>query len=223
MTALATLFTRELIVMAADSLELEVDNYENRRVVGTREARKLFLSQKTGTGISVSGYSSWADRSVQDILTDFMEAFGDGHHAQEGLAQGLCSYLNQHYPHLKSRFHLAGFDEREPYVAELLPDESGAWKALRMNVDPRGRLKGDVLLRCEWETCRYARANLPDLAHLSVSEAVNAVDRIYAFEINLVRTKKAPADVGGPVDILVLTPGWQGFHSVKDHEGALLV
>ncbi len=166
MTALVTLYTRDMIVMAADSLEVELDDYENQKVQGTRETQKLFLLQKCGTGISVSGYASWEEKGIRDILADFLEAT-DGHHSQEGLVHGLCTFLSRLYPGLRSKFHACGFNEREPYVALIDYGREGeeSHHVRRMNVDRRGNLHGGILTFCEWETRKYARGRLPATSH----------------------------------------------------------
>ncbi len=224
MTALATLFTRDMIVMAADSLEVELDDYESRKVQGTRETQKLFLSQKCGTGVSVSGYASWEGKSIRDILEDFLQAMGE-HHSQEGVAHGLCAFLEERYPRLRSRFHVCGFNDREPYVAlvDYGRDGEESRHVRRMNLDGQGRLHGGILTFCERETYRYARRHLPDLDILAAADAMDFMAMFFAHEMELVQRSKETADVGGPVDILVLRPDRQSFHAVKRIEDALLI
>jgi|GEM_PF-2764638 len=223
MTALATLYTREIIFMAADSLEVELDDYENRRVMGVRETQKLFLLQKTATGISVSGYASWDDKTVRDILGHFLKVLDHHHPSQAAVAEGLCSFLNTFYGGLRSRFHLCGFDDREPFVALLDYQEEGGHRLQRVNVNKRGVVRGGILTFCEWETHKYARGRLPDLEILRTADAIHFIHGFFDHEMDLVRKTKEVADVGGPVDVLILTPGWQSYHAVKNLREAILI
>lgn len=223
MTALATLYTRELIVMAADSLEVELDDYESRQVLGTRETQKLFLLQKTGTGISVSGYAAWEDKTIRDLLSDFLEGLERPFHSQLEVAEGLSGFLSRFYPGLRSRFHVGGFDEGEAFVALVDYREGGGHHVQRVNVDAQGRVKGGILTFCEWETYKFARGRLPDLDILRTADAVEFLEKFFAHEMDWVRRSKEIADVGGPVDLLILTPHWQSFQAVKKLEEAVLV
>ncbi len=58
---------------------------------------------------------------------------------------------------------------------------------------------------------------------MTAEDAVDFMAGLFAHEVELVQRSKKVADVGGPVDILVLKPGSQSFHAVKCIEDALLI
>jgi hypothetical protein len=222
MTALATIYLNGAILMSADSLEIELDSYETRNIIGTAQAQKLFLIQKSGTGISVSGYSRWEEKTIGEILKEFACSADFTQRSQADIANNLAQFLSRYYPEMRTRFHLCGFDGSEPLVVELEYRERADWKLTRKNIEADGRMANSILTLCEWETARFIRFHSPDFESLSVREALEFLTKFFEVEINVVTRTKSPPDVGGPIDVLVMLPGGQWFESVKSLEEAVL-
>jgi len=219
MTALATLYLRDAILMSADSLLVKVDNYESKNVLGRELIQKLFLVKRTGTGISAIGYSGWGGKSVGQILREF--ANGAGAESQVGIAQSLSEFLTQNYLGLRTSFHVCGYDGPEPFVFEVEDQNGLGWKVTRKNVGGDGTPIYNILAMCEPATVQYVLSNPPQYGTLSVPDAIAFLANFYRFEYEAVKLKKHP-DVGGPIDLLILSPQRQWFPAVKSLAHAVL-
>lgn len=222
MTALVTVYLKRAILMSADSLEIEIDSYETQNIIGMGITQKLFLIESSGTGISVGGFSGWDDKSVADILREFVNSASLTQKSQTDIATDLSHFLSKNYPRLQSRFHLSGFDGGEPVVMELVYISEGNWKLTRKNARSDGTLDNHFLAMCEKETARHFRLHPPGFDAFAIDDAVAFIRKLYEREIDLVTRIKNPPDVAEPIDILVIFPGGHWFESIKNREESIL-
>jgi len=74
---------------------------------------------------------------------------------------------------------------------------------------------------CDKNTINDLYAKMPNFNKMAVNDAISFLEWFFDREISNVSAKKFP-DVGGPIDILVMTPERQYFAKVKDSSIAII-
>lgn len=218
MTALASLYNNNFIVMAADSLFTTVDNYQNLVFQGYTSIQKIFLIGKTRTGISVIGNASYCSESIDSILKNFSSKVLSPNDTQETVIYRLENYINNNYPNFETEFHVGGFSNGYPYLfsykygSQIEQHKNGILFQMSNNVIESLKL---ILSKLNLDTISYL-------------DAIEAINESYDVELKFQNTKIIPQlnqpiqdvksikDVDKPIDILVLQKDTCFFHNVKD-------
>lgn len=231
MSFVITVYVPEAVVMASDSrqfvsVETRTPAGETSRVqtVSSDFAFKTFLLEGQRVGITTYGADFLDGITMESHIRRFSEEhLADDDHP-ESVAQKLLSVFRQRFPSADTGFHVAGFRKEEntsiPYVYEC---HVGRNTMVRRNVNPQG---GQVVYGAAWSGQPDVMTRLlntiqvrgpdgkpqPFQAAPVIWQAMNIEDAIefaiYAVRttIDAMRFEARPKNVGGPIDVLVLTP-----------------
>lgn len=229
MTTIAELFVPDGIVMCADSYMQVIDSYASEEIQGLALIQKLFLIEKTGTGISGIGHAGVTGMLMRDVLLEFASSLNSTSISQASVAQNLADFMGKSYSQMDTNFHLCGYDEDKPFVYEIERDSSAKWVVTWKNIDPFGNQTFGIQGLYRTKTTQFAQGLLAhsfpylriDPAILSVSDAIRILEILYAFELG-VASHDEFAGSGGPLDLLILQPSSQHFHAARDLGAAIL-
>ncbi|MDP2948284.1 MAG: hypothetical protein Q8P22_01945 [Chloroflexota bacterium] len=231
MSFVITVFVPEAIVMASDSrqfltIEGKSPDGQDMKVetVASDFAYKTFLVESPEVGVSAFGQSILEGISVESHLRRFCEEnLGESDSAQS-VATKLVEVMRRKFAGVDTAFHVGGFTkEGQSSVPHVYYCHVGRNEVVRKNARPD---TGEVFYGASWGGQPDIIARLVNATHVRgedgkpqpiqshpiVWNAMNVQDAIdfaiYAVQttIDTMRFEARPKNVGGPVDVLVLTP-----------------
>lgn len=219
------------LVMAADSRTSITYNREDKHGrqassmdVLTDSTYKLVLLDKCQVGISTYGVSHPGGLPVDAHLRILEEErLAPEDHAPE-VAERLQAYFQEKFPKLNLWFFVAGYREEErvsiPYVYNVSVEKN---TITRVNVQPNGeRWPGGVSRGGTTEIVNrlIAADHLPEFSLLPLQDAVDYAIFLVEVTIKAMRFEPGVDTVGGPVDVLVITPKEAFFLQRKELHGS---
>lgn len=241
MSFVVMVYVPEAIVMASDSrqtvaLKSKVGTVET---VNSDFTYKTFLLPQQRVGVSTFGQAALGGLSVQSQVERFAEEVVDEGDDVETVARKLIAYLHDKYPDAATGFYVTGF-KREgrasiPYVYYCHVARS---EVSRKNINPEN---GQVVFGAAWggqvdvvtRLLKAKQVSGPDGALQEITAArVNwhlmnvqdAIDfAIYSVRttIDTMRFEARPKNVGGPIDVLLITPEGARWIQRKELHGEL--
>jgi len=200
-------------------------------------AYKTFLLPRQQVGVSTFGQAALGGVSVQSQVERFAEEVVEESDDVETVAQKLVSHLHERYPDVDTGFYVAGF-KREgrasiPHVSYCHVARS---EVSRKNVDGQTGAttygaswggQADVITRLlkakqvmgvegQLQEITAARVNW----HLlNVQDAIDFAIYAVRTTIDTMRFEARPKNVGGPIDVLLLTPAGARWIQRKELHG----
>jgi hypothetical protein len=241
MSFVVTIYVPEAIVMASDSRQTVAlkSKAETIETVNSDFTYKTFLLPHQRVGVSTFGQAALGGLSVQSQVERFAEEVVDEGDDVETVARRLTAHLHGKYPDAATGFYVAGF-KREgrasvPYVYYCHVARN---EVSRKNINPEN---GQVVFGAAWggqtdvvtRLLKAKQVSGPDGALQDITAArvnwhlMNVQDAI-DFAIYSVRTtidttrfEARPKSVGGPIDVLLITPEGARWIQRKQLHGEL--
>ena len=233
MTLVISVFVPTGIVLAADSRTTIQSTATRQTQAGTESihtplvlsdsAFKLQALPSSGVGILTYGEAFARELPVESHLRRFTEQFDRPEHSVAQMSELLYDYFRSHFPDTRVLFIVAGHVEEEglrvPHVYAVDPCSDPGVR--RSNVNADGRLQHGVLRG--GDTAVVDRLITPDCLppfHLMpLPDAIDYARFLLATTIESLRFEPRFPSVGGPVDILTITPGVMRFEQRKGQAG----
>lgn len=220
MSLVVTVYVPSGIVMAADS-RMSVLRTEEREENGQKvrmqwqlvlsdSANKIVELRSVGAGVGVYDAGVIADQPVESHVHRFEEEALSAGDDVNAVAEKFLAYFQANYPKVGVGFHVAGYKVEGkasvPYV--LVGHTLRETNIRRVNANESGALQygvvraGDVLV-----ANRLIDPNhLPLFAAMPLQEAIDYAVHLIRTTIDTLRFEPRYPSVGGPIDVLVLTP-----------------
>ncbi len=215
------------IVMAADSRTTITYSREDK--FGSKSSTmdylsdstyKLVLLEKTPVGISTYGTSHPGGLPVDAHLRAFEEETVTPEDRAPDVTEKLRAYFHERFPGLPLFFFVAGYREEEkvsvPYIFNIGVEKDAV---SRVNVQQDGKLWPGGVSR-GGATDVINRLILPDrLPEFGLMPLQDAIDyAIFMIEVTnkVMRFEPGLEVVGGPIDVLVITPREARFIQRKE-------
>jgi hypothetical protein len=249
MSFVITIYVPEAIVMASDSRQFitikrkDIKNGEQNYVqtVNSDFVYKTFLLEKFRLGISTFGDSMLNGTSFESHIRRFEEKNSRGNQTIKTTAEQLLKYFRGNFPGINTNFHVAGFIKESgisiPHVYSCHTRQNGL---TRINISHENE---KVINGCLWGgqvdvinalmgPLQLNNSVKDNIAHqvrmpiiwdaMSVQDAIDFA--IYAVKttIDTIRFQARPKNVGGPIDVLLLTPESATWIQRKQFSGSTL-
>jgi hypothetical protein len=245
MSFIITIYVPEAIVMASDSrqsiiIKRNVPDEATQQAVETINSDfvyKTFLLQKQGVGISTFGESILGKTTIESHMKRFQEEKVKNGDDIFCIAQKLLDFFSHQFPSARTAFHIGGFMKESrksvPYVYHCQVSRN---EIRRLNTKPGTE---EVVYGASWGGQGDIIAGIlgapqkigPDVGIEQNAKAPvvwdampiqDAVDfAIYAVKttIDTIRFQARPKNVGGPIDVLLLTPEENTWIQRKEYRG----
>jgi len=233
MSFTVTVYVPEAIVMASDSRQT-LTLKGKVETVNSDFTYKTFLLLEQEVGVSTFGQAAMGNVSVQSQVERFAEEVVEDKDDVEAVARKLVKHLHGKHPKADTGFYVAGYKrEGKASVPHVYHCHVSKNQVQRRNVSPQ---TGDVTYGATWAgqvdvITRLLKAKQvlgPEGQLMEITGArinwhlMNAQDAIdfaiYAVRttIDTMRFEARPKNVGGPIDVLLLTP--QGSRWIQRKE-----
>jgi hypothetical protein len=238
MSFVVTVYVPEAIVLASDSRQT-VTLKNQVETVNSDFTYKTFLLSSQQVGISTFGQAALGDLSVQSQVERFAEEVVEEGDDVEMVAQKLIRYLHERFPEAGTAFYVAGFKrEGRASIPHIYYCHVGRAEVARKNINPQtdeltyGASWGgqaDVITRLlKAKQVVGAEGQLQEITGARVNWHIMNVQDAIDFAIYAVRTtidsmrfEARPKNVGGPIDVLLLTPAGARWIQRKELHGEL--
>jgi hypothetical protein len=244
MSLVIVIYVPEGIVMASDSrqfLTVEGKTPEGRDFKVETHASdsviKTFLLVDQRTGISYFGQDFLAGVPMASHIKKFIEEELTASDDVVTISKKIIEYFRRLFPDADTGFHVAGYKKEGkisvPYVyychvsrntvirRNIKPDGSLAYGATWSGqIDVIDSIVNPVVLKDEKDIDKVVRAPVPIIWDAMVLQ--DAIDfSIYAIRttIDTMRFQARPKNVGGPIDVLVITPNEARWIQKKELRG----
>ncbi len=232
MSFICTVYVPEAIVMAADSrqsVSLTVKKIKKNgqkvppiRITGSDSVNKTFLLGDQKVGISFAGEAMLGGVTTESHIKRFLEEKIVKSDDVITISDKILRYFKKSFPKANTTIHVAGYKKEgrssEPYV---FTTHIGRNERTRKNLNPQKKIQYGVAWSGEGDI--IARLLLAPLPHRDrPQETIPPVPVMYQamtpqdavdFAIYLIRTtietmrfQARPKSVGGPIDVLLITP-----------------
>jgi len=248
MSFIITVYVPGAIVMAADSRQSitltrrESEEDKKMRAVETVNSDfvyKVFLLPKHDAGISVSGEFVLGKVTLESHIKRFQEEKLKNNDTVHGIAQKVRDFFLGQFPSANTTFHIAGFNKVSGISVPYVYIYQNIKKELRrLNVKPATE---EITYGTSWGGQGDVIANMLGVKQLQGPNNVvkqsmmtpiiwdsmpiqDAIDfAIYAVRttIDTIRFQARPKNVGGPIDVLLLTPEITTWIQKKEYRGQL--
>ena len=233
MSLAVTVYVPAGIVIAADSrttmTRREVRSADGQRVaveqplVLSDNACKVMALQKVPVGVGTYGAAIIQNRMVDNHVAAFEEAALAAEDDAESVAGKLVDHFCEQFPGVAVGFYVAGYrSEQEravPYVFHCNTTSEPHVK--RLNQDDSGKIVfgvargGDTLIANRL----IAKDYLPIFSAMPLQDAVDYAIHLIRTTIDELRFEPRFPSVGGPIDVLVITPSGMRFVQRKELHG----
>lgn len=221
---ITTIFIPEGIVMAADSRECILFNGEITSIFSDT-ATKLFLLKKHKIGISSCGIGEVKDISMTSYIRNFIEKELTDDDDVITVANKLLEYFkNLSASNEIIYFHVAGYKKENkisiPYVYFLSTKDNLIKRCNSDNAKTYGMIyngQTDIL-----ESILNSKVAYILWEEMTLQDAIDF--SIYAIRttIDTMRFQARPQTVGGPIDVLSISPEEAKFIQNKEGQGELI-
>jgi hypothetical protein len=225
-----TVYVPSGIVMAADS-RMTVQRSEDR-VEGeqtTRVQQQLVLSdnaykvvelRKIGVGIAIYDAGIIDNQPVDSHVHRFEDEVITPNDDVLSVAEKFLAYFQDHFPGMPVGYHIAGYrQEDRARVPHVLVGHTVREPGLRrVNADDKGNTQYGITRAGETLVAnRLIDANsLPLFTAMPLQDAVDYAVHLIRSTIDTMRFEPRFPSVGGPIDVLVVTP--EGIRWVQRKE-----
>jgi hypothetical protein len=236
MSFVVTVYVPEAIVMASDSRQ-SVTLKNRVETVNSDFTYKTFLLPSQQVGVSTFGQAALGGLSVQSQVERFAEEVVEEGHDVERVAQELIRYLHERYPDAGTGFYVAGFKrEGRASIPHVYYCHVGRAEVSRKNINAQtGELtygaswggQADIITRLlKAKQVVGGEGQLQEITAAPVNwhlmNVQDAIDfAVYAVRttIDTMRFEARPKNVGGPIDVLLLTPAGARWIQRKELHG----
>lgn len=246
MSFVVTVFVPEAIVMASDSRQFvtfkrRVASSEDEHPVETINSDfiyKTFLLEKKGVGVSTFGDNIFGGISFESHLRRFEEENSRVNQDVEVVSGKLMRYFQDRFSGADTSFHVAGFRKESgisiPHVynCQIRKNEMS-----RLNV---ARNSSKTVYGCSWggqvdiiaslmnpvavtgkDGNMVSPMKMPIIWDaMSVQDAIDFAIYAVRTTIDTIRFQARPKNVGGPIDVLLLTPEKSTWIQRKQFKGS---
>ncbi len=247
MSFIITVYVPEAIVMASDSRQSIIikkrtpDETKLQAVetVNSDFVYKTFLLPKQGVGISTFGEFILGNITMESYIKRFQEEkLKDGDDIFS-VTQKIMEFFRKKFPNANTTFHIAGFKKESgisvPYVyncqvsrnemkrlnAKLETDEvvyGASWGGQGDVI--AGILMPSQLTTPDGKTQQAAKAPVVWDA-MPIQDALDFAIYAVRTTIDTIRFQARPKNVGGPIDVLLLTPEKTIWIQRKEYRGQM--
>jgi hypothetical protein len=233
MSLAVTVYVPAGIVMAADSRTI-LTRREERESDGQRVAveQHLVLSdnaykviglRKVPVGVVTYGAAVIQNRMVDSHVAAFEEAALSAQDDVDSVASKLIDYFREQFPEVTVAFYVAGYRTEEeravPYVFHCQTASEPHVK--RINRDNSGRIVFGVARGGDTHIANrlIAKDSLPIFSAMPLQDAVDYAIHVIRTTIDELRFEPRFPSVGGPIDVLIITPSELRFVQRKELHG----
>jgi hypothetical protein len=220
MSLIVTVYVPSGIVMAADS-RMTVHRNEERPEgeTTTRVTQQLVLSdsaykvvelREIGVGIAIYDAAIIDNQPADSHVHRFEEEVVTAEDDVLTVAEKFPAYFQERFPGVGVGYHIAGYHQEEkarvPHV--LVGHTVRETGQRRVNVNDKGRTQygitraGDTLIANRLIDANY----LPIFTAMPLQDAVDYAVHLIRSTIDTMRFEPRFPSVGGPIDVLVVTP-----------------
>ena len=231
-----TVHVPEGIIMAADSRQ-SLTIYEEIRTVSTDTITKIFLLESQQVGISTCGQSFFHNMPIANHIKLFIEKELTSNDDVVTIPKKLLEYFRKSFGNIDVRFCVAGYKKENkvsvPHVYSFNIKEN-IIERVNVNFDNTisygitwgGELDilesiiKSVIIEDEKGNKKIIREVAPIIwESMTLQDAIDF--SIYAIRttIDTMRFQARPKTVGGPIDVLLLTPGEVKWIQSKELHG----
>lgn len=230
MSLVVTVYVPSGIVMAADSRMTVVRSEERQegeqrtriqqQLVLSDNAYKVVALESIGVGVSLYDAGVINNQPVDSHVHRFEEEAITPEDDVISASEKFLDYFRTNFPRVNVGFHVAGYRQEGrasvPYV--FVGHTTREPGVRRVNVNDEGRLQygilrsGDILV----VNRLIDQSHLPLFAAMPLQDAVDYAIHLIRTTIETLRFEPRFPSVGGPIDVLVVTP--QGMRWVQRKE-----
>jgi hypothetical protein len=232
MSLAVVVWTPTGLVMAADSRTSITYTRENKHGqksatmdVLTDHTYKLVLLERCRVGISTYGVSHPGGLPVDAHLRIFEQERVTPEDCAPEVAEKLQAYFQEKFPKMNLWFFVVGYREEDkvsiPYVYNVNVEKNAI---TRVNVQPNGeRWPGGVSRGGATDIVNrlIAADRLPEFGLLPLQDAVDYAIFLVEVTTKAMRFEPGIDTVGGPIDVLVITPKEAFFLQRKELHGGV--
>jgi len=247
MSFIITVYVPEAIVMASDSrqsITVERQTPDGAKLppvetVSSDFVYKTFLLPKQAVGISTFGESILGKVTIESHIKRFQEEKLGDKDDISNIAQKLLEFFRQRFSKADTAFHIAGFKKQSgtsvPYVYHCQvsrnemrrlntkrgTDEVAHGASWGGQVDViAGILSPTQLINANGKPQQVAKAPVLWDA-MPVQDTIDFAIYAVRTTIDTIRFQARPKNVGGPVDVLLLTPENTSWIQRKQYKGEM--
>ena len=248
MSFVITVYVPGAIVMAADSRQSIIlsrrEPEEDKKIraidtVNSDFVYKVFLLPQQNVGISVSGEFVLGKITAENHIKRFQEEKLKNNDTAYNVAQKLKSFFGSQFPAANTTLHIAGFNKvsgiSSPFVylyqnikkeirrLNVNPETDeitygtswgGQWDVIasilgaKQVQGPNNEIKQNMMTPVIWDS-------------MPVQDAIDFAIYAVRTTIDTIRFQARPKNVGGPIDVLLLTPEKSTWIQRKEFRGQL--
>jgi hypothetical protein len=230
MSLVVTVFVPEGIVMAGDS-RLTLAYQERKKdgekpmtvehqVVLSDNAYKVEVLERVGVGVATFGASIIDNMPVTRYVWRFERTEVSQGETVLAVAQKLMHYFRTQFPDVEVGFHVCGYRREEegsiPYVYFCHTTKEAEPK--RWNADEQGEIKFGVIRSGDTHVADRLidPKSLPVFSAMPLQDAIDYAIYLISTTIETLRFEPKFPSVGGPIDVLVITPRGMRFVQRKE-------
>jgi hypothetical protein len=233
MSLVVTVFVPEGIIMAGDSrLTLAYQEHKKEgekprtvehQVVLSDNAYKVEALEKANVGVGTFGSSIIDNMPVMRYIWRFERTEVSEGESVADVANKLVSYFRNQFPGVDVGFHVCGYRrEKEgsiPYVYFCHTTKEAEPK--RWNADEQGEVKFGVIRSGDTHVVDRLidTKSLPVFSAMPLQDAIDYAVYLITTTIETLRFEPKFPSVGGPIDVLVITPRGMRFVQRKELHG----
>jgi len=251
MSFIITIYVPGAIVMAADSRQSIIlsrrekeEDKENKKIqavetVNSDFVYKIFLLPRHGIGINASGEFILEKVTIESHIKRFQEEKLKDNDTVLGVAQKLSDYFRNQFSSANTTFHIAGFNKVSgisvPYVY-LYQNTQKELRRLNVNPETNGITygtswggQGDVIanilgvrqIKGPKDTIKQSMLTPVIWDSMPIQDAIDFAIYAVRTTIDTIRFQARPKNVGGPIDVLLLTPEKITWIQRKEYRGQI--
>lgn len=230
MSLVVTVFVPEGIVMAGDSRltlayqerkkETEKPMTVEHQVALSDNAYKVEVLERGGVGVATFGASIIDNMPVTRYVWRFERTEVSEGETVLTVAQKLISYFRTQFPKVEVGFHVCGYRREEegsvPYVYFCHTTKEA--EPRRWNADEQGEIKFGVIRSGDTHVVDRLidPKSLPVFSAMPLQDAIDYAIYLISTTIETLRFEPKFPSVGGPIDVLVITPRGMRFVQRKE-------
>ncbi len=233
MSLVATVYVPSGIVMAGDSrmtvlrsedrVEGEQKTRVQQQLVLSDNAYKVVALRSIGAGVSVYDAGVINNQPVDSHVHRFEEEAITPEDDVISAGEKFLQYFQGNFPNVNVGFHISGYRQenrtRAPYV--FVGHTTREPGVRRVNVSQEGQVQygilrsGDILV----VNRLIDQSHLPLFAAMPLQDAVDYAVHLIRATIETMRFEPRFPSVGGPIDVLVVTPAEMHWVQRKELRG----
>lgn len=234
MSLVVTVYVPSGIVMAADSRmtmlrseEREEDSAKvkvQQQIVLSDNAYKVVALRRIGAGISVYDAGIINNQPVDSHVYRFEEEAITPDDDIVSCAEKFLAFFKSNYPAIPVGFHVSGYRSEDkasvPYVFVGHTTKQEGVRRVNLSEDG-GKLQYGILRSGDIQVVNrlIEKSQLPLFAGMPLQDAVDYAVHLIRTTIDTLRFEPRFPGVGGPIEVLALTPGEMRWVQRKELRG----